>query len=73
MKVQSPFLASLAVECAQGAGATSIDATVYALMATHVTEIINAADSDEEALLSLAASVVMLLAENFELQRRVLK
>jgi hypothetical protein len=73
INVTPSFLGNLALEVAQGARSPYVDAITYALMATHVSEIINKADNDEELLLTMAASLVMLLVENFELQREALK
>jgi hypothetical protein len=69
MKLSSLILTELALEVAVGAQVDeSIDRYVYALMATHVSEMLEASNDDKEAIVTLAASLVFLLVENFQLQ-----
>ena len=71
MKLSSLILTELALEVAVGAQADdSIDRYVYALMATYVSEMLETSKDDKEAILTLAASLVFLLVENFQLRSR---
>ena len=71
MNVSPMLLTDLALEVAVGAEHKLEDKYVYALMATHVSEMLENLEG-EEAILILASSLVFLLVENFQLQQKVL-
>lgn len=72
MKLDIPTLTDFALEVALEAGAQSLNAAHYGLMASHVSEMVETL-KESEAHWVLASSLVYLLVENFELQQHLLR